>query len=339
VSNPVTTQIAKTPDKAANLKTLLMKALPSIQGIASKQMQPERLVRIALVAASRRPELLNCTPYSILSALLQAAEVGLEPETPLQHAYLVPFKNKNTGTMEAVFMPSARGLACIAKRQGELVAIRARIVYENEFFDMDEGLEPRLVHKPMLDGDTRGDMIAAYAVAVMKDGSKEFDVMSRKDIEKVRASSRASSSGPWVDWYEMMCRKTVLKRLLRQLPIENEQLGKAVEADDSLDSTTGTAMVRASGDADVIPMMANDVEEVTTRAEQTAAVIRDRKAKQKRDAEATAPVTAPSAQAPPVPPSTPAMDEAREIEREERETAKREQARDRGTLPGMDNDD
>jgi recombination protein RecT len=293
------------------------------------------MIRIALVAASRRPELLNCTPQSILSSLMQAAEVGLEPETPLQHAYLVPFKNNKNGQMEAIFLPSERGLACVAKRQGDLVAIRARLVYQNEHFAVEEGLEPKLEHVPVFDEEARGELIAGYAVAVMKDGTKEFDVMSRRDIDKVRASSRASDRGPWVDWYEMMARKTILKRLLRQLPVENEQLGRAIEHDDHADSGgASTALVptrggRGGSGADVIPMMTDEdvgVGEAATRAEKVAAEIKERKAKKaESDAKPSAEETTVPMRKPQSGQASLTLDEQEQIKREEREEAESEE--------------
>lgn len=217
--------------EAPGLKALLMKALPSVAGIASERLDPERLMRVALVAASRNPKLAECTPHSILSSLMQAASVGLEPETPLGHAYLVPRKNNKTNVMEATFLPSYKGLQLLATRSGDLRAAWSRVVYEGERFEHEEGMTPRLVHVPNYDDENRGPVRLIYAIAQMKDGlTLPPVIMTRKQIEAVRARAQAIK-GPWETDWEEMGKKTVLRRLLKSIPTENEKLAKALEAD------------------------------------------------------------------------------------------------------------
>ena len=309
----MSTAITKSQEKQANLKSLLQKALPSLQGIASQRLDPEKLMRIALGATSRNQTLLDCTPTSFLAALMAAASVGLEPETPLQHAYLVPRKNRHTGTMEATFLPSYKGLILLAVRSGDVAACWARIVYENEQFDVSYGLEETLEHQPIFEDDERGKVRAAYAVVKLKDGTLKFEVMTVKEIDDIRARSSAADTGPWTTDWEQMALKTVLKRVLKTVPTENEKLARAIEVDSEADR--GGAPL-----ADVLPLMAVNTDQAPSRAE---ALKRDLK-RRKAEAQTTAPAPAP------------AGDEADDIRREEAEVARREQASLFEREPGSD---
>lgn len=354
-NNPQTTALERNKAKQKDLKGLLMAALPSVQGIASKRLDPEKLLRIALVAASRNQRLLDCTPQSILSSLMQAASVGLEPETPLQHAYLIPRKNKHTGTIEATFLPSYRGLIVLATRGGEIASIWSRVVYEGEYFDARYGTDERLEHVPNFSEQDRDGVKCVYACAKLKSGVVKFEVMTVGQIERIR--ERASAGGresPWDTDWEEMARKTTIRRLCKTLPTDNEQLALAIEADEHATEDEDRPRGRGrdhGGGADVIPIMTTALEEgeaagavrEQTRADKTAATVRDRKAKKDAtDVQATtAPAAAPASAASPAasgPPATPAMDEAREIERQEREESRRERERETGRLPGMDDD-
>lgn len=70
-------------------------------------MTPERFMRMALSAINNTPKLAECTQISFLAALMNAAQLGLEPNTPLGQAYLIPYNNK--GTMECQFQIGYKG--------------------------------------------------------------------------------------------------------------------------------------------------------------------------------------------------------------------------------------
>lgn len=183
-----------------------------LERAAANHMDPDRLVRIALTL-TRQPGLAECTPQSILSCMMQSAQLGLEPV--LGRAYYVPFKNR--GVPEATFMIGYQGLIDLARRSGELKMIYAEIVYANDDFRYQLGLEPELVHVPA--SGERGKAIGAYAVAHYKDGGYNFAYLTEADINKLKARSRAGDSGPWATDEEMMWRKTAIKALRPYLPL------------------------------------------------------------------------------------------------------------------------
>lgn len=217
----------------AQVKDVLLRALPSIQAVASKRLNPERLIKIALVARQRTPKLAKCSPQSLLLAVTEAAEVGLEPNTPHQHAALVPYWNKHTGQMEVQFQPMWKGLVHMARQSCGLKSCRARMIYENDEWELDDGVERKLVHRPKLTGD-RGEVVLGYAIAEMDDGRVEWDYMTRAQMDHIRARAK-SQDGPWKDHTEEMYKKTVIKRLMKQLPLSDE-MAAALEKDDQVES-------------------------------------------------------------------------------------------------------
>ena len=193
----------------------IKKALPSV-------ITPERFTRMVLTALSVNPKLASCTPKSFLGAMMCAAQLGLEPNTPLGQAYLIPYKNK--GVDEVQFQIGYKGLIDLAYRSGEVEVVQAQIVYENDKFECQYGLEPKLVHTPA-DMD-RGEPIKVYAVFKTKSGGYGFEVMSMEDCKKhAEKYSKAYTSGyssPWKTNFEEMCKKTVLKRVLKYAPLKSD---------------------------------------------------------------------------------------------------------------------
>ena len=205
----------------------IKKALPSV-------ITPERFTRMVLSAISVNPKLAQCSPSSFLGAMMSAAQLGLEPNTPLGQAYLIPYKNR--GVDEVQFQLGYKGLIDLAYRSGEVELVQAHIVYENDDFTLEYGLEPKLVHKPA-DRD-RGEPIKVYAMFKTKSGGYGFDVMSMDDVRRhAEKYSQAYKSGfsPWKSNFEEMAKKTVLKRVLKYAPLKSDFV-KAVVQDETIKS-------------------------------------------------------------------------------------------------------
>ena len=203
----------------------IKKALPSV-------ITPERFTRMALSALSKSKELQECSPISFLGAMMTAAQLGVEPNTPLGQAYLLPYRNK--GKYECQFQLGYQGLIDLAYRSGQVSNIQAHTVYSNDQFEYELGLEPKLVHKPA-QGD-RGDAIYYYAVVKMKDGGYCFAVMSKADVTKHAkrySQSFNSSYSPWSTNFDEMAKKTVLKRALKYAPKQSD-FARAVVQDETI---------------------------------------------------------------------------------------------------------
>lgn len=195
-------------------KDEVAKALPSV-------MAPERFTRIALSAVSNNPDLAKCTPGSFIGALLNAAQLGLEPNTPLGQAYLIPFKNNKKGVTECTFQIGYKGMLDLAYRSGEIQTIQAHTVYENDDFDYELGMNPILKHKPAK--SNRGKPIYYYAIFKLVNGGQGFQVMSREDVENhAQRYSKTFNFGPWQTNFDEMAKKTVMKKLLKYAPLKSE---------------------------------------------------------------------------------------------------------------------
>ena len=206
----------------------IKKALPSV-------ITPERFTRMVLSAISANPGLAACEQKSFLGAMMQAAQLGLEPNTPLGQAYIIPYREK--GIPKAQFQIGYKGLIDLAYRSGQVSIIDAQVVYENDDFEYELGLEPKLKHKPAL--SNRGKPILYYAMFRTKDGGFGFQVMSYQDCEEhAKKYSKALSAGfsPWTSNFDEMAKKTVLKKALKYAPLKSDFL-RGLSSDETVKST------------------------------------------------------------------------------------------------------
>ncbi len=204
----------------------IKKALPSV-------ITPERFTRIVLSALSTNPQLGRTTPASFIGAMMTAAQLGLEPNTPLGQAYLIPYNNK--GKLECQFQLGYKGLIDLAYRSGQISVIQAQTVYENDDFEYIFGLEPQLKHIPAK--TDRGEPVCFYAMFRTKDGGFGYEVMSVEDVRKYAArysQSYNSSYSPWKTAFEEMAKKTVLKHALKYAPLKSDFV-RGMASDESMD--------------------------------------------------------------------------------------------------------
>lgn len=211
----------------ANYRPQIVMALP-------QHVSPDRMIRMAMTSARKNPQLLECTPESFLGAVIQSAQLGLEPDTPMGHAYLIPFKNGKTGRLEVQFMPGYRGLMELVYRVPSHPVLMPRAVYECDEFKYVLGLAPQMSHAPGLRDYHRHKLIHAYCTARFIDGRVEFMVMDRSEIESCRARSKALKFSPWQTDYEAMALKTVIRRLVKYLPMSAE-ISTAVGLDEKVE--------------------------------------------------------------------------------------------------------
>lgn len=211
------------------MKPQIMKALPKV-------ITPERFTRMVLTAISKTPALADCTPQSFLGAMMQAAQLGLEPNTPLGQAYLIPYQNHDR--LECQFQLGYKGLIDLAYRSGEVLDIQAHAVHEHDLFEYELGLETRLKHVPAM--QDRGPVVAYYAVYHTRAGGYGVEVMSVDDVRQYAAKyskSAKKNRGPWATDFDAMAKKTVVKQALKYAPIATE-LMRATAADETIKSTT-----------------------------------------------------------------------------------------------------
>ncbi|HAT2149796.1 recombination protein RecT [Legionella pneumophila serogroup 1] len=257
-----TQKVDKRSMMVANQKTvmgLLEQMKGEIARCLPKHLTPERMARIAMTELRKTPKLQECDPLSFIASIMQAAQLGLEPGI-LGSCYLIPFWNSKLGKFECTFMPGYRGFLDLARRSGQIVSLVARSVYENDEFSYEFGLKENIIHKPAM--DNKGQLIAVYAVAILKDGGHQFDVMSKEEVDTVRETSKSKDNGPWVTHYEEMAKKTVLRRLFKWLPCSVE-MQKAVSLDEMQEAGMQNIKVAASEEFDIDFVIDADTGEVT----------------------------------------------------------------------------
>jgi recombination protein RecT len=208
-------------DPYRRAQAYLKQMLPAITEALpkSKGMDAERLSRITLTTLKTNPKLLECSIESLLGAVLQSAQLGLEPNL-LGSCYFIPYKNTVS------FQIGYKGLIDLCVRSGQVISIVAQEVRKGDHFAYEYGRNETLIHRPAANAD-RGEIEYFYAYAMMKNGGFAFQVMHISDIEKVRndhsISYKYDNKGSiWVKHFEAMALKTVIKRLVKYLPISIE---------------------------------------------------------------------------------------------------------------------
>lgn len=199
-----------------------------------KHINSDRFVRIAITTIRQNPKLAQCNQESLLGALMVSAQLGLEPGV-LGQCYLIPYGR------ECQFQIGYKGMIELLRRSGQLKDIYAYSVYENDEFEMTYGLNRDLKHKPNL--QDRGNFIGCYCVAVLKDDARAFEYMTKEEIEAHgKKFSKTYGNGPWKTDFEAMAHKTVVKKMLKWLPVSVEFLEMAAKDEKSFkiaDEKTG----------------------------------------------------------------------------------------------------
>lgn len=224
--NTTTTALQQAPQKG--FPALLDRMKDQIANALPSHMNPKRMLRIVLTCYRMTPKLALCDEMSVLSAVVQAAQIGLEPGL-MGQAYLVPYGR------ECQLIPGYRGLIDLVRRSGAITDIYANVVHAKDHFHYQTGLDLILEHTPYDGDDDPGPVTKVYAVAKFKDGGHHVEVMYRRDVEKIRDATMAWKKGhetPWRTFPEEMWRKTVLRRICKQLP-QSAELAIALALDDA----------------------------------------------------------------------------------------------------------
>lgn len=207
--------VAKKEEKKATIGDLIYSYKDKFASALPSVITPERFARICANAVASNPQLAKCSQTSLIGALLCSAQAGLEPNTSLGQAYIIPYGDK------AQFQISYKGLIELAHRSGQLKDISAHIVYEGDTFEYELGLEPKLKHIPAIKG--RGEATWVYAVYHLNSGGYGFEVMSVEDINRHRRQySKTRGSSPWDTAWEEMAKKTVVKKALKYAPMASD---------------------------------------------------------------------------------------------------------------------
>jgi recombination protein RecT len=220
-----TTNVPATIAPAVKLRNELDARTGEFRAALPAHVSADKFKRTVLTAISLNPDLIAADRKSLMASCMRAAQDGLVLDG--REAALVTFNTKQRdGSYKKLctYIPMVAGLMKKARNSGEISSLSAQVVYEKDTFTYTLGDAESISHQPALDGD-RGKPRAVYAIARLKDGSIQREVMSIAEVERIRARSRAGDSGPWkTDWSEM-ARKTAIRRLSKYLPSSSDRAG------------------------------------------------------------------------------------------------------------------
>jgi recombination protein RecT len=199
--------------RSQSLQEQVAKALPNGEDAS-------RFMRCVITACNKNPKLWDCTPASVASVILQAAQWGLMPDG--HHAHLIPYGN------DATLQFDYKGILALVMRSGEVAHIHADIVCQNDKYRFNLGK----VEEHVVDlSKDRGEAYAVYAMVRFKDGETAAIQMSKAEVEAIRKASRSGASGPWATYPMEMWKKTAFKRLAKWLPRLPRDVQEAIRKD------------------------------------------------------------------------------------------------------------
>ena len=204
------------------MKSQIKMALPA-------HVPADRFIRTAMTVITQNPKLADCNRESLFAAILSAASLGLMTESFLGEAYMVPYK----GFVQ--LQVGYKGLIKLARQSGEISSLSADVVHESDEFLVRGGSDPVLDHTPAYSAENRGDPVLVYAIVFFKDGGKQWEVISVREIEEIRNSSPSGNSPAWRGHWGEMAKKVAIKRLLKRCGLSAE-VSNAVAMDNAADA-------------------------------------------------------------------------------------------------------
>ena len=207
------TAVSRPEDPMVKFGRQLETYKPNFQAVLPSHIPPERFIRTIKTAITMTPTLLGCDRQALFVASMKAAQDGLLPDG--REGAIVAYGNKPQ------WLPMVTGLIKKLRQSGDVLDVTAHVVREKDIFDYSLGDDEHITHKPFFGGDA-GEIIAAYAIIKLKSGERHRTVMSKAEIDKVRASSKMPNGPMWAQWYDQAAEKTVIRRAAKRCPMSTE---------------------------------------------------------------------------------------------------------------------
>jgi recombination protein RecT len=254
-------QAQKKPTRVDTMRALVHERTDSVRRLLARRTpeHAERFIRGFMLAVETNQALLDCTPASIVRALLHAAEVDLTVGGAYPHAYVIPYKK------EATFQISVWGYVELIRRSGQVKKVWADVIYSGDEWEVTSGTDGKqIVHKPkcFADRNKRGELVGAYACALLDNDETVFEPVSAEDLKLARDQNQGKSPA-WDMWPDQQRQKVALKRLQKYLP--KGPADRALELDE--DPTVRGRIVDAEG-YEVEPAVEPAVDPVAAEAAQ-----------------------------------------------------------------------
>lgn len=263
------------PARKNSLRELFNSNKDAILARMPRGVNAERLMKIAINAVTQNPKLLDCTRQSVMRSMLQCLELGLEPNTPLGQAYLIPFKS------DCTLVIGYKGYIGLAYKSNVIEYIDYGLVYSNEEYVIERGLNPIFKHIPIMDSAERGDFIFAYCIIGISGSNRALlYTLTENEIKERERSSKMAGKGAWASSRDAMRLKTVIRHALNKAPLSPEErlaMAMAYDKEESYEEN-GVAVVDDDTFAEVVGEDDDvDGEDVATETERVANQIKKKK--------------------------------------------------------------
>jgi recombination protein RecT len=233
-----------------------------LKKLAQKHLTAERMLTLAVECVHKTPKLAECEHLSVLGAFLTAHSLGLEPNTPLGHAYLIPYQgwykdeNGNWQQKQATcnFMIGYKGFSQLFWRTGKIKTFAAEAIREGDNFEHVIGTETRVSFTKAL--SKRGEILGSFCHINKSDDGQQFEIVEKEELEKIRLTSETYKNlkkaveeaerkndqreikqaterlneTPWVKWSDGMVAKSAIKRLSKVSDLD-PRISMAAEID------------------------------------------------------------------------------------------------------------
>jgi recombination protein RecT len=285
----MSTEITKAPQTGVAQRDPFVDALVrDAMAHAVSAVTADQLSGALLAAFRKNPGLAKCDPASLVTSLQICAQLGLKPNTPLGHVYLIPYGSTCTPIL------GYKGYQELARRHPSVRSVFAEVVFTGEHFALSAGSDGmRVEHHPdparsSIDADwkaTRDRIVGAYAVCHLANGERMTRWISAADIDarRIRGASGKGKRTPWDTDYAAMARKSAVRALFGsgEAPMSDE-IAQALEVDDTYDraeietarastgpgvATVGYDEVPASPQIEAAPPLPPKVEAMRARLE------------------------------------------------------------------------
>ncbi len=188
--------------------------------------------------------LATAEPRSVFNACLQAASMNLPINKNLGFAHIIGYKNNKKGITEAQFQIGAKGLKQLAQRTGQYLVINDTDVREGELAKRDRmtgEIEFTWIED---DAEREAKPIVGYLCYFkLKSGFSSTLFMTLEQIKehaKKYSQTYKRGYGPWVDNFDAMCRKTVIKLNINRNGPMSTEVQRAMEVDQAVIHDDGT---------------------------------------------------------------------------------------------------
>jgi recombination protein RecT len=209
------------------------KNLPEL--LEGSGMTPQQFKQIVINELKRSPKLQEAfikNPTSLFASILSCCELQLNPSQMLGEFYFIPYKDNITPIL------GYKGLVTLLMRSDKVKKIWSEVVYQDDDFEYELGLNPKLVHIPNHDAE-RNSKTFKYVYSCAKlDDEVIFKVMSKSEIQAIASMSKISNDLYFNDKKDpenWMQKKTCLKQLAKLMPKSDDRLKKAIAMDDNIE--------------------------------------------------------------------------------------------------------